>query len=137
MKKRRGYTGQSLIETALVIPVVIFMITVFLDLGRAIYYYSALTNAVREGARYAIVQPDLDAATIQDIKDIVTHFSIALDPANLTIVVTPPAEDESDILIEASYAFKAVTPGLDRLLGEDDGITLNAESTMQLAPIAK
>ena len=39
--------GQSLVESALIIPLVFLLIFTFLDLGRAIYYYSALGNAVR------------------------------------------------------------------------------------------
>ena len=55
MKNQRRFSGQSLIEFAIILPLAFFLITGFLDLGRAVFYYSSLTNAVREATRYAIV----------------------------------------------------------------------------------
>jgi len=47
--------GQSLVEFALIFPLVLFLLLGFFDLGRAIIYYSSLSNAVREGTRAGIV----------------------------------------------------------------------------------
>jgi Flp pilus assembly protein TadG len=52
MKRNKFQSGQSLVEVAILFPVVIFLLTGFFDLGRAIFYYSSLTNMVREGALY-------------------------------------------------------------------------------------
>lgn len=52
----RGTKGQSLIEFALILPmmlVVMFMITEF---GRALYTYNVLATAAREGARLAVIK---------------------------------------------------------------------------------
>ena len=57
----RGRAGQSLVEFALVLPllaVIIFLITEF---GRALYEYNVLTQATREGARRAVVSPEGNA----------------------------------------------------------------------------
>jgi Flp pilus assembly protein TadG len=51
----RDNRGQSLVEFALILPmmlVVMFMITEF---GRALYQYNVLSTAAREGARKAVV----------------------------------------------------------------------------------
>ena len=63
MKIKLRHPGQSLVEFALIIPIAFFLITGFFDLGRAVFNYSSLTNAVREATRYAIVhKPELTNA---------------------------------------------------------------------------
>ena len=47
--------GQSLVEMAMVLPVLTFLTFGLLDFGRAYYYQVAVTNAAREGARTAIL----------------------------------------------------------------------------------
>jgi len=60
MKKLQIDKGQSLLEFALLLPLLILLIMGLFDLGRAVFYYSVLNTAVREGTRYAIVQSDCD-----------------------------------------------------------------------------
>jgi hypothetical protein len=57
MKKHLKQTAQSLIEFALLLPILFLFIMGLFDIGRAIFYYSALNTAAREGTRFAIVQP--------------------------------------------------------------------------------
>lgn len=47
--------GQSLAEFALVIPVFLLLMVSIFDLGRAVFAYNSVTNAAREGARFAAV----------------------------------------------------------------------------------
>src|SRR3954468_3734039 len=59
MKRRRGRTrGQSLVEFAVVLPIFLLGVCGLFDLGRAVFAYTSLTNAAREGARLAIVNQD-------------------------------------------------------------------------------
>jgi len=50
--------GQSLVEFAMIIPIFLLLAVVIFDLGRSIYYYSAIHNAAREGARYGSVNKE-------------------------------------------------------------------------------
>ena len=52
MKRSRG---QSLVEFALAVPVIILLFMGIFDLGRAIFAYNTVSNAARDGARLAIV----------------------------------------------------------------------------------
>ena len=61
---RRGSDGQSLVEFALVIPILLIMLMIAMDFGRMFFSYVQLTNAAREGANYAILHPQ-DTAGIQ------------------------------------------------------------------------
>ena len=47
--------GQSLIEFALMLPIVLLIITGLFDTGRAVWQENTLAYAAREGTRYAIV----------------------------------------------------------------------------------
>lgn len=51
-RKRRG---QSLVEMAMVLPLLTFLTFGLLDFGRAYYFQVSVTNAAREGARVAIL----------------------------------------------------------------------------------
>ena len=58
MKLSKKLPGQSFIEFALVLPIFLLLIMGLFDIGRAIFYYAILNTAVREGTRFAIVQPN-------------------------------------------------------------------------------
>ena len=51
----RRSRGQALPEFALVAPLFFLLLFGIIEAGRFIYYYEILSNATREGARYAIV----------------------------------------------------------------------------------
>lgn len=123
--------GQSLAEFALVLPLILLLVFGFLDLGRAIYYYSAISNAAREGARYASVRP-LDLQTNTDdqdeVKTIVQDYSVSvpLDESKITF----PAPPTNYVIVKVVFDFQPITPFINTL-------TLQTESTMLLAPVAR
>ena len=49
--------GASLVEFALVAPIVFVLLVGILDLGRAVNAYVTVSNAAREGSHYAILHP--------------------------------------------------------------------------------
>ena len=59
----RHRRGQSLVETALVLPVLAFLTFGLLDFGRAYYFQVAITNAAREGTRTGILNVYTGPAT--------------------------------------------------------------------------
>ena len=61
--KRNERRGQALVEFALVVPVFLLVVLGLFDLGRAVFYYSTISNASREAVRLAIV--DQNVADIQ------------------------------------------------------------------------
>jgi hypothetical protein len=136
MSQKSVKRGQSIVEFTLIIPIVIFAITVFIDLGRVVYSYSALSHAVREGTRFAIVNPpgtvDEQNAIIEVIKD----NAVGLDETNITVTFPVlPVDPDFLVTIHASYTIAPVTPGLSLILGTGNVIHLQAESSMQVAPL--
>src|SRR5947209_8678423 len=50
----RSRSGQSLVETAITLPVVLLLALGVTDIGRAFYYREAVTNSVRQALRVAV-----------------------------------------------------------------------------------
>ncbi len=55
VQSRSDRRGQTLVEVALVLPLLVLLIAGIFDFGRAIYGYNTVLNASREAARVAIV----------------------------------------------------------------------------------
>lgn len=123
--RRRGQRGQELVEYALALPIFLLLLMSILDLGRAVYFYSALHNSVREGARYGIIYPD-DSAGIEAV---VRQKAVGLDPSALTVLSAMP--DEDTIQVTVTFQFIAVTPIVGVLLGSNE-ITLGSRATMHI-----
>lgn len=132
--------GQSLVEMALTLPVLLLVVLGFIDLGRAVYYYSAIGNAVREGARYATVQRHLDTTdgTQQDIDTIarVTGYSVAV-PIQASDVSVDRVDETGALKADGLYVVVTATFDFDPVVPFINPITLTAESTMMLTPYGR
>lgn len=64
-KHGRRERGQSLVETAIVFPILLLLLAAVVDFGRAFDAYIVLTNAAREGARWGSVKPELTADEVK------------------------------------------------------------------------
>ena len=138
MRSTRAQKGQSMVEFALIFPLLIFLLTGLFDLGRAVFAYSTMNTAVREGTRWAIVQES--GTPVGDIEAKVRGYYFDLKDLSDNSVVTinyVGTEEDPKIQIEIEYTFHPITPGVAQLLGSGGTILINAESSMYLAPIAK
>ncbi len=121
--------GQTLIEFALIIPLLILIVMFIFDIGRAVYYFSVLYNAVREGARVASVgetDVNLLQATVRD-----RAYGMDLPIGGITVLPDPITATTQLVTIRAVYGFTPITPLVARFL---PGGTLNvrAETSMRL-----
>jgi hypothetical protein len=115
-------------------------------LGRAVFYYSSLTNAVRESTRYAIVhRDDLNSAYINptnnSLQDKVLEYAFGLTTVphplrkeDIFVTVEKVKESYRTVTIEATYLYKPITPGMKQLFGTPEGINLTVQSKMYVAP---
>jgi hypothetical protein len=130
--------GQSTIELALLLPVLLLLSVGTLDLGRAIFAYSVVYNASREGARYAIVhQCSLDktcSGVVQDASGIeatARKLAIGLKQSNLNM--DPPVFydlEKTQIKVSISYEFHFLTPFIKNLINECGCIQFHSSSIM-------
>ncbi|MBN1487112.1 MAG: pilus assembly protein [Anaerolineae bacterium] len=80
---RKVSKGQSLVEFALVLPVLLLIVMGTIDFSYILFVYINLSNATREGARYGIVNPWDYEGINAEVRD--------------TILVAPP--DQVDIAV--------------------------------------
>jgi hypothetical protein len=127
--------GQDLVEFALIFPFLAIIIFGIIDLGRATYYYSALQNAAREGARYAIVHPDVTLGVINRVKE--RAIGINSSGSDFVVGLGADIEDSSDdwsdcdfVQVQINYTFKLATPLVGAFF-ENGRASMAASSTMQ------
>jgi hypothetical protein len=68
MTMRRQPRGQTLVEFALALPILVLLLVGLFDLGRAVFAFNTVSNAAREGARIAIIdqnESDIDTRAMQ------------------------------------------------------------------------
>ncbi len=95
----RHERGQSLIEFAFMLTVLLILLSVVVDGARAFYTYLSMRDAAQEGAMYASIKAPYNSANpttadttkIQDIKNRVRSASSLMESiyGDITISVTP------------------------------------------------
>jgi len=125
MKNRSPSRGQTMVEYALMLPLLVLIILFLVDAGRAVYYFSVVHNAAREGARWGVIDP-VDTAGIEAAARAKT---VGLDPAALTVYSDMPTE--WTIRVRVTYNFDLVTPLISGLFGGNP-LTLESVSTMHV-----
>lgn len=150
MKQKKYLEGQTLIEFALIFPLLMFLLIGFFDLGRAVFYYSSLSNAVREATRVGTVKEYggyvNDADFESQITDKVIEYgfglsSLASEDINVEV---DEIEGGSDYFIEyievtGRFCYEPITPGIISIINStcwngSKGIELEAVSVMRLEP---
>ena len=135
MKRIRfqSQTGQELVEFAIILPIFALIIFGIFDLGRAVYYYSAMSNAVREGARYGSIHvgtSETDSTRDAMICSKVVGWSIAV-PLTCDDVDVDVDFNAETVVVTVVYSFSPVTPLIANLSGSPT-VDLTARSTMYL-----
>jgi Flp pilus assembly protein TadG len=113
--------GQSLVEMALVLPVVLVILAIVLDLGRLYYITVALTDAAGEGATYAAINPADTAEVISRAQDASGGF-VQIGTGMVT-VDAPAIAAGAPVTVTVRYDFEVATPIPYIILGEGfDGV---------------
>ena len=108
--------GSALVEAALVMLSFLMLVIGIFDAGRLYFIYGSLSNAVREGARYAVVHggESYDPATEEQIKDVVVNMAAGVDGTQLRNQIEINWADTTDkapgtyVTITATYAVDLV-----------------------------
>jgi Flp pilus assembly protein TadG len=85
----RSSDGQTLVEFALVIPLVILLLLAIFQLGRAFAESIQVTNAAREGARKALISRNA-ATGVQGVVNAAKGSTWSLDPSKMDVSVDTP-----------------------------------------------
>lgn len=113
----KNQKGQSLVEFALVLPLLILLLGGVLELGRLFFAYVAVTDAAAEGATYASIRPN---SSIQEITTRAQEAAqglgmVQLDPSMIQ-VERPSLAAGAPITVTITYPFTLVTPLLSDVI---------------------
>jgi len=75
MKYRRSQRGVAVVELALVIPMLVLLMLIVTELGRAVMQYNTLAKSVRDGARYLTMQ--LPGTKLTEARNLVVYGNTA------------------------------------------------------------
>mgnify|MGYP001053484331 CR=1 FL=1 len=136
----RRFRGQNMVEFALISPIFFFMFFAVLEGGWLLYNQNEITNAARDGTRYAAVHgtesqdlsdaADIAAYTVDaaDVKAaIVKRLSIS-NPDNIQVTIDKPDGDMAPghhVKVSVTYRY---TPLIGYVLGNKT-INLSSSST--------
>jgi Flp pilus assembly protein TadG len=123
----RNQRGQSVVEFALVLPLLLLVVFGITEFGRAWMTMNVITSAAREGCRLAVVtDPDVAGVTAL-VSDVCS--SARVTPTNVTVVGPDPADVERRVIVTVETDFQVI-PGT--VLGTFSGsIPLRASSVMR------
>lgn len=124
---RRSEWGQSLVEFAMVVPLLLLLVFGIIDFGRLLMNQVTLTNAVREGARIASV-----GGSSGDVTSRVESAAPGLSPS----VSYTSATAGNNLTVSATANISFITPVgrfIAMLGGSDTGnsFTLSSSANMR------
>jgi Flp pilus assembly protein TadG len=127
--------GQSLVEFAILIPILMGVVIGIFEFGRAWNVDQVLTNAGREGARLAVIPTSSVDDVVAAVEGALTDA--ALDPALADIAVEGMGVYGTPASVEIEYPYEFTFLGpLMAFLGDGEGeipgaITLHSRITMR------
>lgn len=128
-RKALAQKGQSAVEFALILPVLLLLLVGITEFGRLFVTNLTLENAAREGARLGIT-----GASYAEVEARVHDVSVGLDTGLLTVEFDPPLEDNrrrGDVFaVTLRYPFALIVPLMSDIIGQN--IELSAAAAMRM-----
>ncbi len=123
-----GQKGQSIVETALILPIIILILTGIIDFGLMFNNYLVITNASREAARNAAV-----GATDAEIAIMVANMTSSLDATKLSTSIYPSQalrKKGDEVVVTIEYDNALLTPIISSII--PNPMHLEAKTTMRM-----
>ena len=114
IRRLKKNKGQSLVETALVLPILLLILMGIIDFGMMFNNYLIVSNASREGARNAAV-----GATDSEINAIVSNVVSTLDSSRIVVEISPSETERKkgdELVVKVKYEYRLITPMISALL---------------------
>jgi Flp pilus assembly protein TadG len=133
--RRRLGRGQGLVEFAISLPVVLLMVLFGVDFGRVFLGWLTLTNAAREGANFAALNPSAWQGTVNatvqtEYRRLITSESSGINcvlPATLPDPTFPSGDDiGSPAVVSITCQFSLITPLIGGIIGNPLSVSASA-----------
>ena len=127
--KRSSQKGQSLMELALSLTVMLVLLGGIVDLGRAFFAFMALRDAVQEGAMYGSLHPTSTVEIKNQVRDSSSMIPDMVSTDDITVELLGAACTGNGLRVTAVYDdFPLTMPFLGTILGRQT-LTLRASVT--------
>jgi Flp pilus assembly protein TadG len=140
LRARLGRRGQSLVELAVVLPVLLLVLGGAIDLGRAFFARTAIENAAKEGVFFGATKPECDDAgtgcgdpsnvewhVVNEAPGMPVTWTAECFNTSGTKVALTACEADYTYRVTVEHRFNLVTPLLSGLFGT--GIDLASRAT--------
>ncbi len=136
-KLRKNEKGQTLVEFALVLPVLLLLVLGLIQFGIIFSAQIAITNAAREGVRVAAVGAKKDEIVIRINNSIGGHiFLPTLTDGNIDITPDDPIVGD-EIIVEIKDVMLELFVPVPDVFAANDEIPLKAKASMRVEKISK
>lgn len=128
MKKIINQNGQTLVEMAFVLPILLLVLMGIVEFGRIFNAELIITNASREGARVAAV-----GGSDTDVSNSVFNATPTLQHSNMSVTVNPLEDGRSrglQVTVTTRYNLTLITPLLGGVL--PNPFTITSQTTMRI-----
>jgi Flp pilus assembly protein TadG len=127
-------SGQDLVEFGLTLPLLVLLLFGIIESGLLFLSFNTITNAAREGARYAAITPANEgpstcAAPAGAIGSLaVCRLTAGLIPSQVTYRAT---RDGPTVALQVTYRYTFASGLVSRAFGRSPTLTLTANSAMR------
>jgi len=143
--RRRRTRGQSLVEFAITIPVVLLMLLFGIDFGRVFLGWVTLNNTVREAANYAALYPTAwgspgVAASHPEYVRLINAEAFGINCAMPATLPAPSFPNGTSIgspaIVAITCRFSLITPVIGNILGSPISVSSSAVFPIRSGVIA-
>ena len=133
MKNNKSERGQSLVELAISLVILLTLLAGAVEFGMAFFQYVQLRDAAQEGALYGSLNPTDNTGIIARIRDssaspIDLSNSAVVPDSDIAITLSGSACEGNGLKVEISYDHQIFMPFVPQILGTKT-ISLKASVT--------
>ncbi len=119
-----------MVETAIVLPVVVFMLVAMVDAGRVFHAWLVVTNGAREGARAGAARQSETVVTTRIETSMSGWLCGPADPDTTCTLTNVLGSSGTPVQVEVQRDVTLLSPVIAAFWG--NVVTLNGDATMQL-----
>jgi len=133
MKNFNSERGQSLVELAISLVILLYILTGAVEFGMAFFQFVQLRDAAQEGATYGSINPSDNTGIMARIREssqspIKLNDTSVVPDSDITITVTSSPCEGNGIKVEIKYYHQIFMPFIPQLIGTNT-IPLTASVT--------
>ncbi len=133
MKRMKQERGQSIVEFAIVLPLLVLLLMGVADVGRAYYILVSLNDAASEGATYASINPsDLDGIQLRTVE--ATDGLMEPDRTNVNVIYPAQLVSGAAITVTAQYDMQLFTPMFEGMF-PDNVVHVRGQATQPIISV--